>query len=636
MATAPRPLVRDLSETDVAEILAAGMTERALRIDTHVRFVDGTIYDGRPAFDDDECGLPLSARRPTVQYLGVRNAIKEFGDMVLGEGRYPDVTSAPDEDDEEQEGEDGLSEDESATLDHGVAKVAEQAGLKKCFRQFLARAQGAGATAILASVRAGKLRTSTFDSKNCEPEFDPEDPSRVARLVVSYRYKQKELDRRDGKWKWHVYQYRREVDAEKDVTFAPVEIYSAKEFPTPRQAKTVVKHGFGFCPVVWYEHAKEETEDGDRDGHPIHEHLLTLVDAINQALSQRHRAAIYCGDPQIVEIGVEDEDVLVPIAAGGPSSRAGSPTDASGWQLNGKRSPWRGTTNAKRKKGAGSVWRYQSETAKVAYLTLPADALKVLDDDGKDLIAMLREGLQNVYLDPDKLAGSGDVSGKTLAFILKQQIAAANSIRQDFWGGCMLPVLGMLLRIVLRVEKGLYLPGAEKLRPILQRYEREVEGATGKSLWFDPPLRPLWGPYFEAAATDEQATVAMVAQALGGGGGTAVVTKTSAVTKIKSIFKDIGDPVAYVEALKKEADEDFQRQQDQLHQTMTAMGADDGATKAGGGAVGAGGKRPGAPAAKGAAGGGARGAAPAPGAPRPKRSQLRGAAPAKPPRAPGR
>ena len=562
---------RGLSETEVAKLLDLGMDDRARLIDTHCKFVDGTIYDGRPAFDDDASGKPLGERRPSVIYPGVRNAIESLGDMVFGDQGFPGVTSAPSEDDSKFE-DDGLSEDDSAVLDHGVSKIIEQSRLRIVATQILAKAQAAGPVAILISVRAAKLRVSTIDALNCTPEFDTVDPERVKSLVVSYRYSTKERDQTDGVLKHHVYQYRRVIDEKADTTFAPVEIFRDTQFPVPSQVKERVPHGLGFCPIVWYAHAKDESESASRDGHPIHWGLLTVIDAINQALSQRHRAALYCGDPQVIETGVEDDDMRMP-TAGSTAENAGRTTDSTGWGSPLNTRLGTGTTsNVQRKKGAGTVWRYTGEGSKVMLLSLAGDALNVLKEDGDDLKAMLRESLSIVHLDPEVLSGAGDISGKTLAFIFKQQIAAANSLREEVWTGCLLPVLGMLLRVVLTVETGLYLPGAKMLRPILERYVREVEGQTD-GVWFDPPLRPVWGQYFEASDADEQAKVTTVKAAHDGG----LITGESAAEKLKPVFKDIKDTTAYVEGVKKYRAE----KQQELHEALGAMGGDDGGDAAG-------------------------------------------------------
>jgi hypothetical protein len=542
-----------LSDLEVAKLLDLGMSDRARRIDTHVRFVDGTIYDGRPDFDDDECGKPLSMRRPCVIYKGVANAIKSYGDMIFGPSGFPGVTSAASEDDKKFEDEDGLNEKDSAQLDHVVGKIVDQSKLRLVGKQILAKAEAAGPVAILISIRAGKLRVSTIDAKNCEPEFDEDNPDRVVRLVISYRYVTKELDTADGKIKKHVYQYRRVIDAKADITYVPVEIRRETQFPTPSQEKEKIAHGFAYCPVHWYARGRDSSEDENQDGHPIHEGLLTTIDAVNQSLSQRHRAALYCGDPQIIETGTQDDEVRVPM--GNAVERQLRTDDTSGWNepMVGGGGNWRGTRNAQRKKGAGSVWRYEGDSAKVYYLALAGDALKALEDDAADNIAQLREALSYVHIDPDKLTGSGDISGKTLAYVCKQQIAACNTEREDVWTGCLLPVLGMLLRIALKQEKGLYLPGIRKVRPILERYERMVEGSTAGA-WFDPPLRPIWPEYFEATAADEQATVTTVAAAKAGN----LITAETAALKLRAVFQDINDATEYAEALKEEAAEKAQ------------------------------------------------------------------------------
>src|SRR4051812_25849933 len=109
------------------------MSPRFLRLDTYDRFVKGTQYEGRVGFYATR-DTPLLERAPNVRDPVVKKAIKSHADMVLGEWRWPTITSASPED--EVDGDDtdagegdepaaaktetdesALTEDESALLD---------------------------------------------------------------------------------------------------------------------------------------------------------------------------------------------------------------------------------------------------------------------------------------------------------------------------------------------------------------------------------------------------------------------------------------------------------------------------------------------------------------------------------------
>src|SRR5258705_13878981 len=57
------------------------------------RYVDGTQYEGLPNWFDSD-GPPLWNRAPCVVDPIVKNAIAQKVDLICGEGRYPNVTSA--------------------------------------------------------------------------------------------------------------------------------------------------------------------------------------------------------------------------------------------------------------------------------------------------------------------------------------------------------------------------------------------------------------------------------------------------------------------------------------------------------------------------------------------------------------
>src|SRR5439155_15811494 len=87
------------------------------------------------------------------------------------------------------------------------------------------------------------------------------------------------------------------------------------------------------------------------------------------------------------------------------------------------------TSQSAIKKGANVLWRISNPEAKATLLVLPGDALKATDDNAKDLRARFRESIRYVYIDPEQLTGSGDMSGKTLAFVFANQINFVNQLR---------------------------------------------------------------------------------------------------------------------------------------------------------------------------------------------------------------
>lgn len=555
------------NDNEIAEMLRVSMTPRQAAVDLHQRYYDGTIYDGRPGFLEDSSGKPLTERAPCVLYPAVRSAVQSFATLCLGEGHFPTMSSGVSENDTVIDPRFGLSEADSKILDGGILKVADQARLQTVAQQLLEWSAKSGSVAALAHVIKGRLRVALIDSRVCTPTFAPDDPDEVVSLEISYRTVERYFDGEAKEWKKRVLQHRRVIDQTFDVEYVPVEVENAKQWPVPSTPKPGggYKHGFGFCPVVWYRFLAPVAATQDIDGKPVHWGLLNLIDSINFSLSQRFRAALYCGDPQVIETGVEDEDLRMPM--GRASDARQQQTDTSGWgaPLSEKRAG--GTKDRKRKKGAGTVWRYVSPDAKVYLLTLPGDALKTLFEDAADNIAKLQEALGYVHIDPSDITGNGDVSGKTLQVLFRPTVQVCNRIREDFGRMCLLPVLNMLLRIIAHLDgKGLYLPGAAKLAAVVSRYEQQVEGRGGTS-WFPPSLKLDWPDYFEPSDNDEAIKVQNGVAAKQAG----AITLRTLVAHIKPIFPDIQNIDQYVQALLKEKEQDQQREQEQLHASMKMM-----------------------------------------------------------------
>ena len=487
------------------------MSPRYCDLDKYERYVEGTQYDGRaPFLSQAEGAPPLLERAPNIVYPVVANAIRSNSDFVLGEGRWPTIVAPRDDE--------GLSEDDAAALEKIVARVVEQAKLKSVTRDALDTAQAVGSVASVCSVRFGRLHVENVKAQWCEPTFDPR--GHVVRLVVTYPYLATEYDATKKAYVECCKVYRRVIDATADVVHEPIDAKLALAGVVGAEASRV-EHGLGFCPVVWYALLKPTSCAHSFDGHPIHKGLLDEIDALNFALSQRHRAAIYSGDPQIYEVGVDAADR-------GPSGQTASVTTEKGYFS---------TTAPRRKakrKGAGVVWSYDNPNAKVGLLTLPGDALKALDDHARDLKAKVHESLAVVDVDVENAKLASDVSGKALEILFRRQLDRCNKIREDFGDGYLLAVVLMLLRVALvvgRANGGVYLPGLASALKLLATFERRVAGRDDRE-WFGPQLDLVWGPYFRPSDSDTKAAVESVKLALEA----RAISRRQAVEKLKPHF----------------------------------------------------------------------------------------------------
>lgn len=527
-------------------------------IDTLERYVIGKQYDGRANFFDD--AAPLLDRAPCVIVPVVKCARDSFVDMVLGEGRGPRITSSPGEASTIFDDRFSLTEKQGGDLDSAINVIAAQAKLNGVFKRLLRNGQVAKSAVAILGVRNGKLFVDTTKSKWSTPTFNATHPSVVDQLEIRYPYVETYKDAQNQPQE-RVMLYRRVIDALADTTFVPAKASENGAEPDEwlaDPAKTVV-HGFGFCPVVWYPFLKEECEVTDFDGEAIHEFLLDEIDALNRSRSMRHRAAIMCGDPQMAEYGVGEDECPAPVGPQAVSAYVkngrgpdGNPArDATGnksWMVG-------SVTAVGRKRGAGVINTYRSKDAKAEWLSIPAGALKPLEEDGDDLEAIIAEALSWVPTDAKETKLGSNISGRALEWLHKKQTDKSSTIRDDMSEGCILPVVDMLLRIVLVTPAaGLRLPGAAKLQAMLKRYLVEVEVSTvdgeqpiTKTEWVSPELRLVWPPFFAPTEIDAKATGDNVRADLNA----KLILKRTAVEKIAP-FYDIGDIDAYVLALEAE------------------------------------------------------------------------------------
>lgn len=505
------------------------LPERYKRIDLLERYVEGTQYEGRQDFFAPATDVPLLERAPNIIDPIVLAAIRQHIDFAFGEGRWPKLTTGQAEDDDELDEESGLSPEDSKKFDAFLCKLTEHARLKKACETGLKAAEGTSTAAFILCARKGRLRIETTKSKWATPEFDA-DGTTVTRLVIEYPYIDIVRDDRTGSKRARVMVYRREIDDQRDRVFLPAEVqseFSKIEWVVDKKKSS--DHGLGFCPVIWYPFRKECDAANVIDGHAIHEVLLDELDALNFSLSQRGRAALYSGDPQLWERGVAKDEQVAPAAAlSGDVVRHGKTADGHAFSLLG----FAERPREARRKGAGIVWRYESEKAEVGMLTLPPGALDGISSHSGDLKDTIASVLGHTIVSPEQVKGA--ISGKALAFIYARTTAFVAGIREDCWDGMICPLLNMLLRMVMVLDRkkpgSVYVQGVDAVRAILGTFEQDVEGDGLQ--WFGPEIRPLWGAFFDPTPEEEKTTVDMVVAAVGGG----VITREVALEKLRHVF----------------------------------------------------------------------------------------------------
>lgn len=497
--------------TSAAEIAAKHCGPRFMRLDVFEKYVAGSQYEGRwPFLQESDDAPPLLERAPCIVDPIVSSAIRSHCDFCLGEGRWPLIGVKGKK----------VSEDDEASFAEVRAELETQARLPTAARQALENALGCGTDVALCGIRNGSLFVESLRAAWCTPVFA--DDGTLGSVEIRYPYIESYFDDSAGKYADRCMLFRRVIDTKTDITFEPLKAPEDGSEPKGWTPKTTVVHDLGFCPVVWYAMLQRFRVAGVVDGKPMHEGFLDEIDALNRTESQRHRAALYAGDPLKWESGVDlsnppgqtgrDANVAVEVTQDGrgphPKGTFRFAKSSSGGRA--------------RKIGAGAIWSSESPDYKVGQLTLPGDALKAIEDEARDLRSKLHEAFGIVDLDIENAKIATDMSGKAQAIARQRQVNRDNIYRQDFGDGWLIPVARMLLRI-----------GAAKNALVLPT---SIDPLTAR-------IDLAWGPYFQSTAADQKALVELVDLALKA----KVITRRIAIEKLKAegVFPiDSADAVA--------------------------------------------------------------------------------------------
>lgn len=520
---------------EAQKVYEKNLSARARALHGLERYVEGTQYDHLPDWFSDK--KPLWERAPCIVYPIVKVAVDSNSDLLLGEGRFPTTRV------------DGLSGEEAEAFEDAVERAFQQARLKVAAREVFGAGQGCGSACAIFGIRGGRLFIDTVLARWCTPMFEVDEPGAVAELEIRYPYLAIERTQDGEKWVCKI--FRRVINKTHDIQYRPANADPQGKEPS-WQVDREVPHGLGFCPVVWYPHMKGCSAINDFDGRAIHEHLTDEIRGHDFALSQRHRAALYAGDPQWVEIGVEPG--YNPTGPSGrkaelPASVYGRPGESAtgGWVTESAGGPGKS-----RKKSPGQVWQYPGKNpeTKVELISLPADALKAIDDHARDLRSKISEALGVVFLDLEALPNESRLSGRALESAKARQLDRVNYYRADFGDRFILPALGMLLRIA--IEKNLKIEGLEVVKSV-------VEKAGDQWSWHFPPIDLAWGDYFKPNGEEEFMLMQAAEKAKGAG----IATTRILVEKLRSVL-GVKDVDAYMDELEEEVEESMAQEQEML------------------------------------------------------------------------
>lgn len=535
---------------------------RAKRLQLLEAIVTGTQYEGRPSWFNTDVGL--FERAPCIVYPVVRIAIDSFVDLVLGDQRFATFMF------ESDEGE--LTIDEAELVTRGVEQVQRASRFRMAMRHALRSAMSTGSACLIAGAKDGKPFIEGIDAWKCTPELDRNGV--VTRLVIQYPDLEEYQDQND---EWHIraVMHRRVVDNQRDVAYKPLPIEKGVKVAGWREdPNQIFEHGLGFCPVVWYGYMRATRVAMQPDGVAIHQGLEDEIYALDVALSQRHRAALYAGDPQIVITGAEQN-----ITLGGGSSGGRSVIATQNGGEFGDEGPPRphyeyrdyAPKEGQIKKSPGTVWIIPTEQARVNMLTLTEKDIGAVDRNAQDIRAKLSEALSVVFIDPEEVKFASQITGKALETLRERQINRCDQIRDDVADGMLLPAVDMLLRVVTAMPGMRVGSSVKKILAILKRYMsgKTTAAAPTTGQWSLPEPRLIWGAYFKEDPDEQRIITEATINSLNAG----LITRKTAIERLKTLGYIIGNVDTYIQQLDKEKNELLTFEVDKTKQLSIATAA---------------------------------------------------------------
>lgn len=526
------------------------------------QYFDSRQYDGRPDFWTGVHGkggkpVPLRERKPCIIYPLPKAATQQVVRFTFGEGRFPTLKVEAQDDEEQATYKNlALKADEAETLERGIVDLIDACKLRSVMRTLMSRGLAERTAVAIAMVKRGKYTFDLPHAKDCWPTFEGDDPGApVTKLTWCYRFRKTVIENNRPVQK--TYWFRRDVDAEAYLDFEPVEDKPGEDVKWGDGKAT--PHGLGFCPVLWIRNLDDTVEPGGIDGFSLYEDLFDEFDALNFALSQRHRGITFFGTPQPYETGVEEGDGP---DADGVSATPGytastSPTGlfAETMKGGGAAPPTGAARERARRMSPDRIWSYEGEGVRVGLVETTGKAFEVASLHVEDIRSRALETMSVVLANIESFikGGGGEMNATFLMLAFAPLLNLVDELRDaTWWPNGLQAVLSLLLRMLAKSSDGIVLPNVAKLSAIVKRFEvpvAELDGQTS-TVWMLPKITPVWGkPFSPSNAEVAEAVQASVAAKDGG-----VIPLKSAVQYVARHFgiEDVDAVVAELEELAEE------------------------------------------------------------------------------------
>lgn len=452
--------------------------------------------------------LPIKYRRPSAPYHLVRVIVDRMTGLLFSERRHPYVRVDGDT----------LTEDYLAAL-IDVSRLWAAA--------LQARSYGGamGSVAMGFQFVDGKPVVEVHDPRWLFPEFADRAALKLARIEKRYQFPLEVRDYKTGLWVEVPHWYRRVIDAERDVLYAPVPVGDGDEPDWDEYVEREVTHGFGFCPVVWIQNTPVQDEiDGDPDAHGTYE-MIEVIDAL---MAQANLGVTMNCDPTLAIV---------------TEAELGSIT-----------------------KGSSSAIKLPPGSS-VNYLELGGSGPRAAVELAERLRAMVLEVAQ-VVLDHPNTASR---TATEIERVYSSMLAKADVLREQYGERGVKPLLEMMVSAAKRVQtprvvvlddgREIVQRGAVVLPDRVMRVGGSVE-RSARQLGPGGLLRLQWRGYFEPGIQDAQQAAAAAATAKAAG----LLDDEHAVSFAAEFFR-VDDPAKMLDAIRS------QQTRQQADLDVMAMGA---------------------------------------------------------------
>lgn len=391
-------------------------------------FIPPGFYDAGGAMNE----LPLKYRKPNIAYHLVKVAVDRFTGLLFSERRHPTIQVLADE----------------KTEDYAKA-MAEESRIWQAMIQ-ARRYGGATGTAVVGfKFSVGKPVVEVHDPRWCTPVFRDRSALELASVEKRYVYPV-EMQDENGRWAEVPHWYRRVIDEQRDVLYAPAPVGDGEEPDWVEQE--VVDHNLGFCSAVWIQNLPVDDDiDGEQDCHGG----VGIVENVDALLSQAFRGTVANCDPTL---GLNTDKELDGVIK-------------------------KGNGNAITLEKGGSAGYIE------ASMTGPVAARAMVTE----LRAYFLEVVQCVLEHPDTSARTATEVERSYSSMLSK----ADILREQYGQKGVLPLLQMMVRAA-------GMQGAQNQTVVLPPRKNEDTGAMEERELGDPEARLtiVWPGYFEPGLAD--------------------------------------------------------------------------------------------------------------------------------------